>query len=102
METSSISSIKVCSNFPMPFTSRVLSRARIWSALALESLGRRPGIKILGYTKDEVIKAASPQQFFPVGGAEQFREALQPDEYGGKNRISISCSNASSISSSRP
>jgi len=45
--------------------------------------------KILGYRKEEVIKTAPYQQFFPVGDAQRFKEALQSDEYGGKNRLSL-------------
>ena len=43
--------------------------------------------KMLGYQKEEVIKKMSFDQFFPVGAAEQFREKLYSEEYGGENRI---------------
>lgn len=43
--------------------------------------------KMLGYQKEEVIKKMSFDQFFPVGSAEQFREELYSEEYGGKNRL---------------
>jgi two-component system NtrC family sensor kinase len=42
---------------------------------------------IIGFTKDEVIKKMFFQQFFPAGGAEKFREALDSEDYGGKNRL---------------
>jgi PAS domain S-box-containing protein len=42
---------------------------------------------ILGYPKDEVIKKMHYDQFFPVGGAENFRKALDSEDYGGKNRL---------------
>jgi two-component system NtrC family sensor kinase len=42
---------------------------------------------ILGYPKDEVIKKMHYDQFFPAGGAENFREALDSEDYGGKNRL---------------
>ncbi len=45
--------------------------------------------KILGYRKEEVIKKMPYPQFFPVGGVEPFREALQSESHGGKNRLSF-------------
>ena len=43
--------------------------------------------KMLGYQKEEVIKKMSFDQFFPVGAAEQFREELYSEDYGGENRL---------------
>ena len=43
--------------------------------------------KILGYSKDEVIRKMSYDQLFPSGGAEKFRAALFSDEFGGKTRL---------------
>jgi len=43
--------------------------------------------KMLGYHKDEVVRKMTFDQFFPVGAAEQFREELYSEEYGGKNRL---------------
>ena len=43
--------------------------------------------RLLGYSKDEVLRKASFSQFFPVGAAESFKEALYSEEYGGKNRL---------------
>jgi PAS domain S-box-containing protein len=43
--------------------------------------------KMLGYSHDEVIGKMSFDQFFLVGGAEQLREELHGERYGGKNRL---------------
>ena len=43
--------------------------------------------KMLSYTQDEVIGKMSFDQFFLVGGAEQLREELNCERYGGKNRL---------------
>jgi len=43
--------------------------------------------KMLGYHKDEVVRKMTFDQFFPVGAAEQFREELYSEEYGGRNRL---------------
>ncbi len=43
--------------------------------------------KMLGYPKDEVIGKMSLNKFYPVGAAEQFREELHSESYGGKNRL---------------
>ena len=43
--------------------------------------------KMLSYQKEEVIKKMSFDQFFPIGAAEQFREELYSEEYGGENRL---------------
>lgn len=43
--------------------------------------------RMLGYRKDEVVRKMAFDQFFPVGAAEQFREALSSEEYGGQNRL---------------
>jgi PAS domain S-box-containing protein len=42
---------------------------------------------MLGYSKDEVCGNISFDRFFQVGDAEQFREQLRADEYGGRNRL---------------
>jgi two-component system NtrC family sensor kinase len=52
---------------------------------------------ILGYTKDEVIKKMYYYEFFPVGGAEKFREALDSEDYGGKNRLFLFEVNLASV-----
>jgi PAS domain S-box-containing protein len=44
---------------------------------------------MLGYGKDEVLRKMSFNQFFPVGAAENFREALYSEEHGGKNRLNL-------------
>ncbi len=43
--------------------------------------------KMLGYSKDEVVRKMFLDQFFPVGAAQEFREELYSEEYGGKNRL---------------
>jgi PAS domain S-box-containing protein len=43
--------------------------------------------KMLGYDKEEVVGNMAFEAFFPVGGAEQFREELYSGEYGGKSRL---------------
>ena len=45
--------------------------------------------KMLGYSKDEVLRKMSFDRFFPVGLAEELRESIECEEYGGKNRLSI-------------
>ncbi|MBW1771577.1 MAG: response regulator [Deltaproteobacteria bacterium] len=42
---------------------------------------------MLGYSQNQVVGKMSFDQFFPVGAAEQFREELYGEEYGGKNRL---------------
>jgi two-component system NtrC family sensor kinase len=49
--------------------------------------------KILGYSEDEVRGKMSFNQFFPVGAAENFKEALYSQEYGGENRLFLYESN---------
>jgi two-component system NtrC family sensor kinase len=52
---------------------------------------------ILGHMKDEVIKKMYYYQFFPLGGAEKFREALDSEDYGGKNRLFLYEANLASV-----
>lgn len=52
---------------------------------------------ILGYAKDEVIKKMYYDQFFPVGSAEKFREALDSEDCGGKNRLVLYEANLASV-----
>lgn len=49
--------------------------------------------RMLGYSKNEVLKKMSLGQFFPVGAEERFKEALYSEEYGGKNRLNLFESN---------
>lgn len=43
--------------------------------------------EMLGYSKEEVVREMHLDQFFPVGAAQRFREALYSEEYGGANRL---------------
>ncbi|MCP4669293.1 MAG: PAS domain S-box protein, partial [Deltaproteobacteria bacterium] len=43
--------------------------------------------KMLGYQKGEVIGKMTFDQIFSAGGADQFREKLYSEEYGGENRL---------------
>jgi PAS domain S-box-containing protein len=43
--------------------------------------------KMLGYTKDEVIKKMSFDQFFPPGSAQGLKEVLYSEDYGGMGRL---------------
>ncbi len=46
--------------------------------------------KMLGYSKDEVVGKMFFHQFFPLGEAEKFKEALHSEEYGGENLLPLS------------
>ena len=43
--------------------------------------------KMLGYSKNEVIRKMTFDRFFPVGSPEKLREGLYSEEYGGKDRL---------------
>jgi PAS domain S-box-containing protein len=43
--------------------------------------------KMLGYSKDAVVRKMTLDQLFPVGAAQEFRKELYSEEYGGKNRL---------------
>ncbi|MBU2497909.1 MAG: response regulator, partial [Proteobacteria bacterium] len=43
--------------------------------------------KILGYSKDEVVRKMRHEELFPPGGAEKLREDLYSEEIGGRNRL---------------
>jgi PAS domain S-box-containing protein len=43
--------------------------------------------RMLGYTKDEVVRTMSFSQLLAPGEAERFREALASEEFGGRNRL---------------
>lgn len=49
--------------------------------------------EMLGYSENEVRNRMSFDQFFPVGDAENFREALSSHDYGGENRLFLFESN---------
>jgi PAS domain S-box-containing protein len=45
--------------------------------------------QMLGYDEDEACGKMFLNQFFPIGAAEKFKEALYSEQYGGRNRIDL-------------
>jgi len=43
--------------------------------------------KMLGYSKDEIFRKMTFNQFIPVGMAEKLKDEIYSEEYGGKNRL---------------
>jgi PAS domain S-box-containing protein len=43
--------------------------------------------RMLGYSKDEVVRSMFFSQLFAAGETERFKEALASEEFGGKNRL---------------
>jgi len=43
--------------------------------------------RMLGYSKDEVVRTMSSSQLFAAGETERFKEALASEEFGGRNRL---------------
>jgi len=45
--------------------------------------------RMLGYSRDEVVKRMYLKQIFPSGEEENFRQDLYSEEYGGNNRLAF-------------
>jgi PAS domain S-box-containing protein len=45
--------------------------------------------RILGYSKEEVVRTMTSAGLFAAGEAERFREALFSEDYGGRNRLNL-------------
>jgi len=45
--------------------------------------------QMLGYEKSEVLHGSDLSRFFPSGGLEALRAAIDSDAYGGQNRLSL-------------